>query len=807
MNNPKRRTPQLRKRRPQRPLEDATLTGIIEINRILSYNLDIDSISDALHDRINLSFDTSSFFIALYDYERDRLTFPLVSEDGLRVEHEPIPVCGLSQAVMEHGVEFFVHDLDAEQERLQQLGVTPDTREPGQWVRSWVGVPLRSRQGDISGLIALQSRLPHHFTDQDLSRLTAFVTPLALALDNIRLTNAERDRRVIAAGLTDIGQLAGAHLEYDEVLEHMLDQLQKICGYDTAVIFMPSAADDRRMVISASHDPDHFSKGAEVVFAEFSPPKQSFVSQQPVVVAQVENFALWWESGAPDEPPTQSWLIVPMVVQQHIAGIILLGKLMESGYTQRDASNTFAVARQGAIALETARLQAQSEANMQVLQQRARRLGSINRISSVITSSLDRDEVFATTAQLLTELFEVDHCGIVMGEPDAEEAEMVAEYPNMDLIGLRISMQDNATMTWLAQYGTAVTIEDADDDRLDAATREALQKVGARSSLIAPLIMRDRVIGTVGLDSIGKRRKFTPEECETLVTIAGQVAMAVSHAMLYEEALAANRLKSAFLATISHELRTPLNAIIGYSDMLLSEFYGTLNEQQQDRLMRVNGSGKHLLTLIDDVLDLSKIEAGQITLVPQIMRLSNMLPIALDPLRDEAEAKHLEITVTIDPDEPLIRADNRYLPLIMSKLLKNAVKFTPEGSVDVEILRVQSGRQRQLHHHPADHLMIPYGDWVALRVSDTGMGISPENLDIIFESFRQVDNSTVREYSGTGLGLAITRRLVEMHEGYIWVASALDVGSVFTVLLQALFAAAEVRRDRPDHASAAIIAR
>ena len=785
MKNNKRRTPLVRGRHRDRLSErwDATLAGIIDISRTLSSNLDIDTVWDMLHDHISLTFDTTSFFIALYDYERDQLTLPLVSEDGLRVEHEPIPVVGMSRAVMMHGVEFYVRDAEAESERLQSLGIEPDEREPGVWARSWLGVPLRSRQSEITGLIALQNITPDSFDDHDLSLLMTIAAPLSLALDNIRLTDTERERRMIATGLTEIGQLAGARLDYDDVLERILDQLQRAISYDSAAILLPSSENEHLLIVSASHDPELFNKGDELRYADFSPLAQSLLTQQPIVVPAGVDFSSWWVGVLLEPAHSLSWLIIPMSVQQKIGGLILLGNAHPSGYTQKDASSAFALGRQGAISLETTRLQAQSQANLQVLQQRARRLGSINRITSVITSSLDRDEVFRTTAQLLTELFEANHCGIVMISESGEEATLAAEYPETGNIGMPLRLTNNATMEMITRYSTAVTIEDIEDSSVDDATRDALRPIGAKSTLLAPLIVRDKVIGTIGIDMITERRRFTGEECETLVTIAGQVAIAVSHANLYEAALAVNRLRSAFLANISHELRTPLNAIIGYSEMLLSEFYGALNEQQTDRLARVNTSGKHLLNMIDDVLDLSKIEAGQITLTLASIFASQVLSDVLEQVRPEIDEKKLTLDLNISPDEPLVRADRHYLSQILSNLLKNAVKFTHEGGIRIVVQPTSFSGGSSYHITPPMRIYVPEGEWVALQVSDTGIGIKPEDHEIIFESFRQVDSSTVREYGGPGLGLAISRRLVEMHEGYIWVDSVPGVGSTFTVLL------------------------
>ncbi|MEO8393438.1 MAG: ATP-binding protein, partial [Chloroflexota bacterium] len=191
----------------------------------------------------------------------------------------------------------------------------------------------------------------------------------------------------------------------------------------------------------------------------------------------------------------------------------------------------------------------------------------------------------------------------------------------------------------------------------------------------------------------------------------------------------------------------------------------------------------HLLGMIDDVLDLSKIEAGQITLSPASIFMSQVLDDVLQKIKPEIAEKKLSLQVSISPDEPLVRADRHYLTQIISNLLKNAVKFTHEGSIHINVLSTTFSGGSSRHIKPPMSIYVPEGDWVTLRVTDTGIGIKPEDQELIFESFRQVDSSTVREYGGPGLGLAISRRLVEMHEGYIWVDSDLGVGSSFNVLL------------------------
>jgi signal transduction histidine kinase len=198
----------------------------------------------------------------------------------------------------------------------------------------------------------------------------------------------------------------------------------------------------------------------------------------------------------------------------------------------------------------------------------------------------------------------------------------------------------------------------------------------------------------------------------------------------------------------------------------------------------VNSSGRHLLALINDVLDLSKIEAGQMVLHLIPMRLSDVVPGALEQVRPMADRKQLMIDVDVAENEWFVEGDPERLRQVAINLLDNAVKFTPGGGITVRVQSVSlSGDGTSQSIQPPPHLRVPDGDWVALTVSDTGIGVKPEDQDVIFEAFRQADGSTSRQYGGTGLGLAITRQLARMHNGYVWVSSAAGEGATFTLLL------------------------
>ncbi len=226
---------------------------------------------------------------------------------------------------------------------------------------------------------------------------------------------------------------------------------------------------------------------------------------------------------------------------------------------------------------------------------------------------------------------------------------------------------------------------------------------------------------------------------------------------------AASRHKSEFLANMSHELRTPLNAILGFSQVLQQKLFGDLNAKQEEYLEDIHSSGNHLLSLINDVLDLSKVEAGQIELEPAPFSLREALERGVVMVRERATQSGIQLGLRLDPEVEVVTGDERRIRQVIFNLLSNAVKFTPAGGrIDVASARV--------------------GGHVEIAVSDTGPGIAPEDLERIFEEFQQTE-AGIRQREGTGLGLALSKRLVELHGGRIWVESRSGKGSRFVFTL------------------------
>jgi signal transduction histidine kinase len=284
--------------------------------------------------------------------------------------------------------------------------------------------------------------------------------------------------------------------------------------------------------------------------------------------------------------------------------------------------------------------------------------------------------------------------------------------------------------------------------------------------LAVPLVREDRLLG--GLTVIRKATgAFAPEVIELLTTFATQSALAIQNARLFLEIedksrqlQVASQHKSEFLANMSHELRTPLNAIIGFSEVLGERMFGELNEKQEEYLKDIHASGQHLLSLINDILDLSKIEAGRMELELTDFNLPATLDNALTLVRERAGRRGIALGLTVDERLEEIRADERKVRQVVLNLLSNAIKFTPEsGRIEVRA--------------------VPMDGSVEVSVSDTGVGIAAEDQEAIFEEFRQV-GTAAKKVEGTGLGLALSRKFVELHGGRIWVESELGAGSTFT---------------------------
>jgi len=437
-------------------------------------------------------------------------------------------------------------------------------------------------------------------------------------------------------------------------------------------------------------------------------------------------------------------------------------------------------------------LRRQQQAAMVQIQQQAAREMMISQIVQSIRGTLALDEVLQTTANGLQEALHADRCLIFLPNSSGLMTCQYASHniPNRAaLIGIQCDLFEHYTEQ-LAQ-GIQVRLHQIDENQ-PIVVQGMAQQFQVQAFLMAPLIYQSDYLGGVCLHQCDRDRVWTEDEVALVKAIADHCAIALYNAQSYErlEAMvrqrtqdlerekqlsdAANRTKTEFLSNMSHELRTPLTSILGFSSVLLQQVFGPLNEKQEQYLKSIYTSGEHLLELINDLLDLSKIEAGREDLQLELIQVSELCESSVEFIREQAENKGLQIDIRFAPDVGTCRGDRRRLRQILVNLLSNAVKFTETGLVALSV--------DQNNQH------------IQFAIHDTGIGIASTDLERLFYPFQQLETGLDKKYQGTGLGLALAQKLAQLHEGTITVTSEVGVGSCFLFTLPNLsFSVKEVR--------------
>jgi len=399
-------------------------------------------------------------------------------------------------------------------------------------------------------------------------------------------------------------------------------------------------------------------------------------------------------------------------------------------------------------------------------------LKALEEIGRAVASSLDINAVLATIVTQAVKFSRAD-AGAIYSYDASQDIFELAEAHELDqsfldkVRGTRITLDESALGRSAKQRGP-ISIPDLSKSP-NFSLKEFVLSAGFNSVLIVPLFAQDEILGALVL----QRREtgdFPASTVDLMQTFANQSVLAMKNARLFREVdqkgrelAIASEHKSQFVANMSHELRTPLNAVLGYSELLADGLYGDIPQKALDVLERIQANGKHLLSLINDVLDISKIEAGQLTLALDDYSVEAIVQSVVAATGSLAQAKGLDVKTSVPNDLPMGRGDERRLTQVLLNLVSNAIKFTDAGGVEVRVQAVN-------------------GEFNIL-VCDTGPGIAPKDQATIFEQFQQIDNTSTRKKGGTGLGLSISRQLVGMHGGRIDLDSTVGVGSTFSIVV------------------------
>ena len=737
-------------------------TAIAEILRVISSSpTDVQPVLDAIADRAAHLCDAASASMYLIEGKELRhlaskgpTPDQVTHVDALPINRDSLAGC----AVLEQKT-IQVSDLLAEADKYP-LSFDIATRFGH---RTVIVTPLY-REGQPFGTILLRRLDVRPFSEREITLLQTFGAQAAIALENVRLFNETKEAldqqrasgEVLAAISNSIADTA-------PVFDTILASCERLFAGKIAVIDL--VGEDGLVHLGAYHGPR--LNDVKSVY----PPAVDTTSATGTAIATrgVVHF-----ERTDDLPQTarQAFAVfgikaaigAPMMWEGKAIGAIWVARDYPGPFSEKDVALLKTFADQAVIAIQNARLF--NETKEALDQQRAS--GEV--LAAISSSIADTAPVFERILESCERLF-AGKVGVInlVGDdglihlasyhgPNRQELAQIYPFP----------IDESSASGKAILHHEIVHYADIDHDpAVPPRALVAWKALGTKAIIGAPMMWEGKAVGAIFVLR-NYAGPFSEKEIALLKTFADQAVIAIQNARLFREIddksrqlEIANKHKSEFLANMSHELRTPLNAIIGFSEVLQEKLFGDLNEKQQDYLNDIHSSGKHLLGLINDILDLSKVEAGRMELDLASFDVASALSNAMTLVRERAQRHNVALRMDVARDLGEVTADERKLKQILVNLLTNAVKFTPDGGrIDVIARREQ--------------------DAVVVAVRDTGIGIAPEDHEAVFEEFRQVGRDYTKKQEGTGLGLTLTKKFVELHGGRIWVDSEPGKGATFT---------------------------
>jgi GAF domain-containing protein len=686
-----------------------------------------------------------------------------------------------ARAVLERRL-IHVHDAQQAEEEFPEAAF--HARRLGS--RTALAAPLL-HEGVSVGAILIRRTEAIPFTDKQVQLLQAFADQAVIAIENVRLfKELQASNRELTTALdtqtatSDIlSVISRSQTDVQPVFDAIVRSAAALC-HAPDVIIMIAEDDSLRIAasvgsIAASVGQSPLVQRGRLPLTPGSVSGRAFIDRRTVHVHDVsampddefpEGKALQQQYGG-----RGTTLAVPLLREGVPLGIITLARNEVAPFTDRQIALLETFADQAVIAIENVRLFTELQVRTHDLSRSVGELRALGDVGQAISSTLDLETVLTTIVSRAVQLTGMDG-GVVFEYDDVAEefVQRVATETGGTLAEVRRTTRFRKGEGVLGR--TAITLEPVQVPDItipgayESRLRENLIESGIRAILAVPMVREDRLIGCLAVTR-NHPGEFPAESVELMRTFATQSALAIQNARLFHEIEdksrqleVASQHKSEFLANMSHELRTPLNAIIGFSEVLTDRMFGELNAKQEEYLKDIYASGTHLLSLINDILDLSKIEAGRMELELSDFHLPTALDNALTLVRERAGRRGIALHTSIDKRLGEIQGDERKIRQVLLNLLSNAIKFTPEGG------RIDVGA-------------VPKDGFVEVSVTDTGVGIAPEDQERVFEEFRQVGTAD-KKAEGTGLGLTLCRKFIELHGGRIWVKSQEGVGSTFT---------------------------
>ncbi|HEX6412946.1 MAG TPA: GAF domain-containing protein, partial [Burkholderiales bacterium] len=652
--------------------------------------------------------------------------------------------------------------------------VTPKSRAVmrARGFRSTLYVPI-VRHDAVLGMMHVSRAEPGPFPEHWSLWLKTFADQAAIAIENVRLFNETKEALEQQKASADVlsvisGSIADATPVFDKILESCERLFEGhfmgigLVGEDGQLHITARRGLAAQALADVSSIPLSRDAAAGRAIAE------RCIVQYPDVLAGADVPAHVRSNG--EKAGFRSVIWAPMFWEERGIGVIWVGRSVAGPFSDKQIGLLRTFADQAVIAIENARLFKELQERTEALTKSVNQLTALGEVGQAISSTLDLETVLKAIVSRAVQLTGLDAGAIYEYDEATEQfhlraAENISEEVLEVLRSTAIRKGDGAVgRTAVARE--PIQISETQDESYKSRFRDLIIQTGRRALLAVPLMHEEHIVGALAVHR-NTPGPFAREVVDLLKTFATQSALAIQNARLFREIAekgkqleVASHHKSQFLASMSHELRTPLNAILGFNEMMLDGLCGEVPAGFKDPLDEMQKSGKHLLRLINNVLDLAKIEAGRMELALADYSVHDTVESVRSTLRPLAAEKGLEFLANVPADIPLAYGDAGRIMQCLMNLAGNSLKFTKEGRVEISVQQ-QNGQLRYC-------------------VADTGIGIPPDKIGSLFTEFKQTDATIASEYGGTGLGLSITKKFIEMHGGRIWVESEPGTGSTFT---------------------------
>ena len=696
-----------------RKINELTQIAITQISESALLSRTIDELFTSIHEAIRPLLPADNIFVAQYDAKTNLITFPY-HVDEMDTEWEPRKLGrGLTSYVIRTG-----RSLRTTPEIFADLEASGEVINDGARNIDWLGVPLRTKQA-VTGVIAIQTYVQdtERITERHQAVLSVLASPIASAIERFL---AEREIQKFKLGI-DRSENAVFITDTSGVIQYANPAFETVYGFN------PSEA---------------IGKTPRILKSGLIP---------------AEQYVAFWST--------------------LLAGNTVSGELVNR---RKDGSTIPIAGTNSPILDETGQIIGflavhqditERKLSEETLKRRNDYLAASSEIGRLVTSTLDLNTIFTRTVSLISERFGFYFASIYIIEETGFNARLQEGTGNagekMKALRHSVVVGSSSIVGRVTETGEALLVNDTDIEPLYHPNPLLLD---TRSQVAIPLRIGTRIVGVIDIQST-RPYAFSADDISVLQSLADQVAVAIDNARSYElsqqlikDLREVDQLKSQFLANMSHELRTPLNSIIGFSRVILKGIDGPVTDLQQQDLTAIYNSGQHLLGLINDILDLARIEAGKMELNFEEVQIAEMVNSVLSTAKGLVKEKPIQLVQRIPSDMPSVRGDTMRVRQVLLNLISNASKFTDEGSITVEAM-VQKGPTGRLE--------------AVINVIDTGPGISMEDQEKLFKAFSQVDGSATRKSGGSGLGLSICANLIQLHGGRISVHSEVGNGSTF----------------------------